>query len=146
MNFQPNFEQYKKDQEQIEKIPTVNTEIHFQINDLVQKMIIGEHPSQEEFASCEIVFSMLQDLDREIVSFVERLRVMEVLTKEESLIVITIFLVSKQIGPDIQLLHDAFLKQISQEYFETLVDTISLPEHTKSFLKVVHQKTASSYI
>ena len=81
MNLKPNFEQYKKDQEEIDKTPTIKAEFHFVVNDIAKKFLSNEFITEKEMADLEMVYTMTQDLEKEIITHLDMYRSKGIINK-----------------------------------------------------------------
>lgn len=141
MKFKPNFEQFKKDELKLEKIPTVKPEAHFDLNDISKKINDAENITDKEYDLLEILFTELQDLDRDIVNCISKYKSNEVISRQEFLAIVDVFLIAKQVGPDLKKVTDIFLlNNVSNEEFENILHSIQLPEFTKKVISEVYKK------
>lgn len=141
MNFQPKFEQYKVDQAKLEIIPTIKPEFHFTINDAAKKVLEHEALTQKEVDDLEMVYISTQDVEKELVIFLDFYRSNEVLTKDEFLIVATYFLTANQNGPNSTNLKESLMNlQMPVENFHEVTEPISIPEYTREVLTGVYKK------
>lgn len=128
-------------EEKLEIIPTVKPEVHFELNDLSQKLLQEEQLLETEVGSLEMIYSELQDLEKELVTFLDNFRSAGTISKEEFLLSINYFLVAHQQGPDSAELKAAFQDGTKDEYlFNETAGSVSIPEHTKALLQRVHSK------
>ncbi len=142
---QPNFEQYKKDQEGIEKIPTTKPETHFVINDIAGK-VLGDQPlSDKEMGDLEIIYNLTQDLEKELITFLDEKRARDIITKIEFLIVSDYFLVANQNGPDSNNLKNTIIESvIGGEEFDNYISNIEVPKNTKTVISNTYKKLNNS--
>lgn len=141
MNLKPNFEQYKKDQEGINKIPNIKAEFHFVVNDIAKKFLSNEFITEKEMADLEMVYTMTQDLEKEIITHLDMYRSKGIINKTEFLIISNYFLVANQNGPDSNWIKDLFINNnVSPESFKADSEKISIPENTREVLVSVYFK------
>lgn len=142
MNFQPNFEQYKIDQNNLEKIPTIKPEFHFTVNDVAHKILQHQEVPQKEIDDLEMVYSATQDIEQVLVTCLDQYRSKEIITKAEFLVAVTYFLLAHQNGPDSSELKNEMIdRRISTQEFIQLAEKISIPEHTRTVLIEVYRKS-----
>ena len=135
MNFTPNFEQYKIDQAKLEVIPTIKYEFHFKINDCAEKVLKYIELTENEINDLEMVYSLAQDLEKELVSVFITYRSQEILTRDEFLIFATYFLTAAQNGPESSEIKQEILNlTISTQQFNMIVKKVSMPENTRSVI------------
>ena len=135
------FTQFKKMESDLEKIPQVKTDAHFELNDISRKISSGEEITEKDIDSLELIYSELQDLEKNLVSNLDDYRSKGILQKEEFLVAINYFLVAKQNGPESSQLLKIFKnKNLSISDCTQLIDSISIPEHTKNVLLNVYSK------
>jgi hypothetical protein len=141
MNFGPKFEQYRKDEEKLEKIPTIRPEFHFVLNDAAKKVLSSQELTEKEVGDLEIVYDLAQDLERELIGMVDRHRSQGALSKNESLITADYFLTAHQNGPDSAKLKEHVVAAVAAvEDFEAAARAISIPEHTRALLIEAYRK------
>ncbi len=145
MKLQPNFEQYKKDQARIEKIPTTKPETHFVINDIAGK-VLGDQPlSDKEIGNLEIIYNLTQDLEKELITFLDEKRARDIISKIEFLIVSDYFLIARQNGPDSDNIKNIIIENvIGSEEFNNYIGSIEVPKNTKSVISNVYKKINDS--
>ncbi len=141
MNPQPNFEQYKENQEKIEKIPTIKPEFHFVINDIAKKVLDNIEISEKETGDLEMVYDMTQDLEKELVTFLVIYRSKETINSTEFLIVIDYFLTANQNGPESgEIKEILFMGNITVEEFESILKNTQIPSNTQKIINNVYNK------
>jgi len=127
----------------LETIPTVKPDVHFELNDISQKIIQVEPLSQKEFDSLEMIYMELQDLEKELVTSLDVYRSKKVISKEEFLLAINYFLIACQQGPHSEQLNLMFRDSVFDTYkFDEVSKTISIPEHMRTLLQTVYLKIA----
>ncbi|MBP6974937.1 MAG: hypothetical protein KBB54_03285 [Candidatus Pacebacteria bacterium] len=137
----PNFEQYKIDQAEIDKVPTIKPEFHFTINDIAKKLLGGQDLTEKEIGDLEMIYDMTQNLEKDLVTFLDDYRSKETLSKEEFLITCDYFLTANQNGPDSESLKISLTSNsLPPEEFRASIENISIPEHTKAILNNVYTK------
>lgn len=137
----PNFEQYKKDQQKIEAIPTIKPDFHLIVNDCAKKILENQELSEKEIADLEIVYQMVQDIERELLTFLDNARSQEIISKWEFLAAMDYFLTANQQGPDSGDMKLDFMETtITPEDFKQAYAEISIPGHTKTLLNVLYEK------
>jgi len=83
----------------------------------------------------EMVYSMTQDLEKELITFLDEYRGKEIITKLEFLISSDYFLTANQNGPDSKFLKKTLIDNIvSIEEFNDISKSISVPDDTRSVL------------
>lgn len=144
MNFQPNFEQYKADQNSLERVPVIKKEFHFNINDMAQKVLQNQELDQKEIDDLEMVYDSSQDTEKELLIYIDEYRSKGIITKFEFLITTTYFLVANNCGPDSENLKKEFIVTgIPTESFKKIADDISIPKFTRDVLIEVYTKIAA---
>lgn len=137
---EPKFSQFKKMETELEKIPKIKSEAHFELNDISKKISLGEI-DEKDIDSLELIYDLLQDLEKNLVSNLDDYRSRGILSKEEFLVAVNYFLIAKQNGPESSKLLETFLnKGLSEDDCSQLIQSISIPEHTKNILSVVYFK------
>jgi hypothetical protein len=145
MKFKPNFEQYKKDQSAIDKIPTIKSDFHFVINDIAKKIVEEIALEIKDLDDLEIVYDMTQDLEKDLVVCMDNYRSCDIITKLESLITCNHFLTAHHNGPDSnEIKYHIIEGYLPQEDFVGLMEEISIPEYTKKIIIQVYQKIVES--
>jgi hypothetical protein len=145
MNLQPNFEQFKKDEEKLEKIPTIKGEYYFVVNDICKKLLENKEISGKDLADLKIVHEMTQDLERELVNFLDQHRSKKIITELEFLITSNYFLIANQNGPESGDLKNRLVNlDISIENFQLISERISIPEYIRWILIDVYKKIKES--
>jgi hypothetical protein len=145
MNLLPNFEHYRKDQEKLEKIPTIKPDFHYTINDSATKILSGRPLNDDTIAELEIVYNLTQDLEKNIITMFDEYRSTDTITKNEFLIITTFFLTANQNGPQSMELKDSLMKcDFIPEDFEIFSKKISIPESTRQILINVYKKIFDS--
>lgn len=135
------FTQFKKMESNLEKIPQVKPEAHFELNNISRKISSGEEITGQDIDSLEMIYSELQDLEKNLVSNLDNHRSMGIIQKEEFLIVINYFLVAKQNGPESSELLKVFInKSLNENDCMKLIQSISIPKYTKDVLLNVYLK------
>ena len=135
------FEQYKKDQSELEKILTIKPEFHFILDDISKKILNNEELSTKERGDLEMVFDMVQDLDKELISALDLYRSEDVISKIEFLITSDYFLTAEQNGPDSANLKEYFTdKYLDKDGFNQISQGISIPQNTREILVKVYKK------
>ncbi|MES2930660.1 MAG: hypothetical protein V4665_02670 [Patescibacteria group bacterium] len=138
------FTQFKKMESELEEIPHVKPEVHFKLNDISKRISSGKEIDRKDIDSLELIYSELQDLEKSLVSNLDDYRSKGIVQKEEFLITINFFLVAKQNGPETSQLLNIFKnKNLSVGDCTQLIDSISIPEHTKIVLLNVYSKIIS---
>ncbi len=141
MNLNPKFEQYKKDQASLEKIPTIKPDFHVVIENLSSKVINNQELTQQEINDLEMVYNMTQSIEKEIVVFLDHYRSKNVISKTEFLILMGYFLATNQNGPDSTKTKNELIGgMISNEDFEKLPEVIAIPPKTRLILLEVYKK------
>jgi hypothetical protein len=134
-------EQYNQFQKIIEEIPKLKQESHFIINDAANHILNNEPLSKIEEDALDAILLELQDLDKDIVLFLLNIKGRGIVSKNECNLVISLFLISKQIGPDINIIRESFYESIiSLEDFEELLKNASIPMYSKSVILSVYEK------
>lgn len=137
---EPKFSQFKKIESELEKIPKIKSEAHFELNDISKKVSLGEI-NEKDIDSLELIYDLLQDLEKNLVSNLDDYRSRGILSKEEFLVAVNYFLIAKQNGPESSKLLEVFLsKDLNENDCFQLIHSISIPEHTKNILSVVYFK------
>lgn len=138
---QPNFEQYKIDQAELDKVPTIKPEFHFTVNDIAKKMYENETLSEKDINELEMVYDMTQDLEKDLITILDTYRSKEMITKEEFLIVSDYFLTANQNGPSSEDLKEVLISNsASPEDFKLLSEKTSIPEYTREILNNIYSK------
>jgi hypothetical protein len=138
---EPKFEQFKNMQKDLEEIPKVKSETHFDLNDISKKILYGEEILDTDISLQELIYSELQELEPGLVSILDDYRSRGVIGKEEFLITINYFLIAKQRGPQSDELVEMFKdKKRSIEDCARLLHTISIPAYTRTVLLDVYTK------
>lgn len=141
MNLKPNLEQYKKDQKEIDKTPNIKAEFHFVVNDIAKKFLEHEIITDKEIGDLEMVYTMTQDLEKEIITHLDMYRSKGIINKTEFLIISNYFLVANQNGPDSNGVKNLFINNnVSPEEFKTESEKISIPENTREILISLYNK------
>ncbi len=145
MNFAPKFEQYKADQKEIEKIPTIKPEFHSVVNDIAKKIITNEELTQKEIDDLEMVYDSTQDLEKDLVTFLDYYRSKDIITKPDFLVTSDYFLTANQVGPDSTEVRDAIIgRTASLQSFDELTSKVSIPENTRNLISVVYEKISKA--
>lgn len=141
MNFTPNFEQFKKDEEKLEKIPTIKPEFYFVINDICQKILNNQGLSDKEKDDLEMVFDMTQNIEKELIVTLNRYRSRNLITEIEFLLTADYFLTANQNGPESDKLKKPFMDiSIKLEDFKNISKDISMPEDIRKLLQIIYSK------
>lgn len=141
---EPKFTQFHKMESELEKIPQVKSEAHFELNDISKKISQGLEITEKDIDSLEMIYDSLQDLEKSLVSNLDNYRSKGIIQKEEFLVAINYFLIAKQNGPESSKLLGIFLnRSLNQGDCENLIQSISIPEHTKVVLLNVYSKMIS---
>lgn len=141
MNLKPNFEQYKRDQSRLEKIPTIKPDFHNVLDNLSGKIISNQELTIEEINDLEIIYNMTQNLEKESVVFLDRYRSENIITKSEFLITIDYFLMANQNGLDIAKIKAELLSNtVSSEDFGKLCEGIIMSSQTPQLFQRVYKK------
>ncbi|MFA6514796.1 MAG: hypothetical protein WCT42_00835 [Candidatus Paceibacterota bacterium] len=134
-------EQYSQFQKKLEEIPQLKPEAHFVINDSAQKILNNSPLNKIEQDSIDAIFIELEELDKDIVSYLINLKSKGIITNDECNLIASYFTASKQIGPDSGVIRDAFYgKTVSQGEFEELMKKVSIPEYSSSIILNVYKK------
>jgi hypothetical protein len=137
----PNFEQYKIDQAELDKVPAIKPEFHFTINDISKKILEDKDLTEKELGDLEMVYDMTQDLEKELITFLDQYRSKGIISREEFLIATTYFLTANQNRPDSTELKNILTNtSMPSENFEAILTKTSIPEHTKSIINNVYNK------
>lgn len=146
MKFNSNLENYKKDQEKIDVIPTIKTEVHYCINDGARSVIEGTVFNEQDKNILESVWDELQSLDRDLLSLIENYRVKGTINDESALIVSSHFLVTMQIGPDSSDIKERFYRRSdTEESFRQALFRVSIPEHTREVLADTYRRIIANF-
>lgn len=134
-------EQYSKFEKKIEEIPQLKPEAHFIINDAANNILNDKPLSKIEKDALDAILIELQDLDKEIVFCLLNYKTKGIISQNECNLVISYFLISKQIGPDSKKIRDSFYESlISLEDFEELLKSVSIPEYSRLVILSVYKK------
>jgi hypothetical protein len=145
MNFRPNFEQYKIDQCELEKVPTIKPDFHFIINDISAKVLQNQELEQKEIDDLEMVYEKTQDIEKELILSIDTFRSREIISKEEFLLTATYFLTANQQGPNSTDLKRILIsKEVPTQDFIENCQKVSIPENTKSIIVEVYRKIKES--
>lgn len=144
MKFKTKFEQYKTDQSKIDKIPTIKPEFHFTVDDFAKKMMENHLISEREIDALEMVYSMTQDLEKDLLTFLSLHRSKEIITKEEFLVVTNFFLTAHQNGPDTTRMKENIFTFISVEDLIESIVNISIPSYTRQIIINTYSKINNS--
>ncbi len=141
MNPKPNFEQYKADQERLEAIPTIKSEFHFVINDISKKVLAGDPLTDKEIDDLEMIYHSTQDLEKELVVYLDDYRSRYIITKLEFLITSDYFLTAYYNGPDSKEIKDLLMNpNVSTADFKIHLQKVSVPEYTRKILADTQSK------
>lgn len=141
MSLRPNFEQYKTDQAELERVPIIKPDFHFVINDISEKILNNQELTQEDMGDLEIVHDLTQALEKNLVTFMEQYRSWGVIAAPEFLAVTNYFLTAKQNGPDSNVVRDELISStISVEDFQKITEGVSMPGNTRKLLVVAYEK------
>lgn len=138
---QPNFEQYKRDQKKIEKIPTIKADFHFVLNDIAKKLLEGVEISPKEVGDLEIVYILTQGLEKELVNYLDGYRAQAIISKIEFLITTDYFLTANQNGPDSQDVKNSLMEaKVAPDEFDGYMEKVEIPKSTKSVISSTYTK------
>lgn len=138
---QPNFEQYKKDQTEIEIIPKIKTDFYFTLNDVSKKIINDEELTEKEIDDLEMIYDVAQGLERELISILDFYRSNNIITKSEFLVSLGYFLTAHQNGPNSSSIKNKIIeKKISVDEFYGYLKLISIPGNIREVLVRIYKK------
>lgn len=146
MKFNHGLENYKKDQQRMDTVSLVKPEVHYSINDGARCIIEGIEFREYDKNVLEAVWDELQSLDRDIVSLLENYRTREIISNESTLVIVSFFLSTLQIGPDSTDIRDRFYQRLdTEESFRTALFNVSIPEHTREVLSDTYRRIIASF-
>lgn len=135
-----NLENHTPADSNLERIPNVVPEIIFALQDVSRAILNKEYTDQDIDGSIALVFSELQDLDKDIVSYFDHHRSNNRISKQQALIVTILFLASLQVGPDMRRIRQEFLNpRFSEQEFDELLKNISLPQDLRLMVGSVYK-------
>lgn len=141
MDNKQSFEKYKRQQEEIDKIPKINPDFHFTIDDIAKRLLNSEVMMEDEMSNMDMVYSMTQELEPELLSVLDRDRSEGKISTLEYLIVSNYFLTASQNGPESsEIKHGMIEKNITVEDFEYLLNGVQMPPNIRQLLLSVYKK------
>jgi hypothetical protein len=150
MNFRPKNESYIRDQKKIERAPTIRTDFYFLIDDMSKKLLSGMILTEKEIIDLEMVYDLTQDLDKDIIYFMENQRSLGVVSKEEALVVTNCLIFLRQNGSDISKLKEVMANssEATINDYVSALSVLSVPENSRriildSLKKVVEDSSSS---
>ena len=129
----------------LEAIRRPKPEAHFLIDDISKKILTGQKISEVDRDILSGIFAELQDLDKNLVSYMNELRSSGTISSEEVGVITSYFLVSRQIGPESSSLRNEFYNsEIMLKDLEKISKQISMPENSRTILVSAYKKIFDS--
>lgn len=134
-------QKFREMEARLEQVPMLNTDMHFLLDDTAGKVFHKESLDEQEIDRLKMLWRDFQNKDQDVVSYFSDYKSQKILSPEEAILAADIFLVSQQIGPDLQKLRTMFFTgYMNQVEFQQEIENISLPAQSKILLKGVGAK------
>lgn len=135
-----NFEQYKKDQAKIEKIPVINDNF---ISFLEQMSVVIESDqelNEKQKGDLEIVYEMTQSLEPDLVAILDGRRSSGAIDSNEYLLLCDFFLFTNQQKMPVAKVKQLFLEPFDESNIKNILEPADLSPMIKNFLISMYKK------